>query len=128
MDLLMGIITRHWDSGKAKRAMDMIVRSKEMEKEAGRARERQRERLNNLRGSVRTLKRSPGRRAEIGSRENVRMGNALGVSVPDRKASLRKVGSTKGQEGKGGAAGNADGNSGDAPTKREPGRWSWVWW
>ncbi|SPN97697.1 related to protein involved in intramitochondrial protein sorting [Cephalotrichum gorgonifer] len=70
MDLLMSIITRHWEVEKARRAVEAVVRSREVEKEKGRMRERQRERLNTIRGSMRTLKRSPGRKVDIGSREN----------------------------------------------------------
>lgn len=126
MDLLMGIIAKNWEVGKARRAVDVIVRSKEEEKEAQRARERQKERLNYLGGSTRTLKRSPGRRVDVGSVENVRMGNA---SVPARKASLRKTSNGKGsREGKFAGASKENRDSGDGPEKRDPGRWSWVWW
>lgn len=127
MDVLMGIITRHWGVEKARRAVDVIVRSKEEEEnDAQRARERQKERLNHLGGTVRALKRSPGRWADVGSRENVRMGNA---SVPARKTSLRKAPNGKGsREGRLAGASKGNGGSGDAPEKRDAGGWSWAWW
>lgn len=127
MDLLVGIVTRHWEVEKARRAVDMIVRSKEEEEEeTERVRERQKEGLNHLGGSVRALKRSPRRWADAGSRENVRMGNA---AVPARKASLRKASKGKGsREGKLVGASNENAGSSDAPAKRDAGRWSWVWW
>lgn len=127
MELLMGIISRHWEVEKARRAVDMVVRSKEEEREKERTRERQRERLRKIGGSMRAPRRSPGWRVDVGSRENVRMGNSLGVSVPERQASLGKVsGSKAAQEGKGKGVGGGSG-AGDAG-KRDSGRWSWAWW
>lgn len=125
MELLMGIISRHWEVDKARRAVDMVVRSKEAEREKERVRERQRERLCRIGGSMRNPKRSPGWRVDIGSRENVKMGNSLGVSVPERQASLGKASGSKAvQEGKGKGVGCGNGAVGD--TGR--GRWSWAWW
>lgn len=124
VDILAGVITRHWDAEKARRAVEMVVRSREVEREAERARERQRERLAYVGGSVRMPRRSPRRGADIGSRENVRMGN-VGVTVPERRASLGK--GSGGRDGKAGGVG-VGGGSGEAPAKRDAGRWSWVWW
>lgn len=128
MELLMGIISRNWEVGKARKAVDMMARSKEAEREKERMRERQRERLRKIGGSMRTPKRSPGWRADIGNRENVRMGNSLSVSVPERQASLGKVlGSKAAQEGKSKGVGGGNGAAGDTG-KRDSGRWSWAWW
>lgn len=130
-DLMMDIVTGHWEAEKARRAVEMIVRSKEVEKEKERTRERQREMLNSLRGSMRTLKRSPAaRRADIGNRENVRVGNALPVSVPERQASLGRVSNGKGNvEARGkGASGVNGGAGGDVKGNQGSGKWSWGWW
>lgn len=129
-DALVGIIARHWEVEKARRAVGMLARSREVENEAERMKERQRERVGYSGGSVPTLKKSPGRRREVVSRENVKMGNAMGACVPERQTSLGKGASAKkgAQYGKVKAMGGRDGNGGDASAKRDTGRWSWAWW
>jgi len=151
VSLLVGIIMRHWDLDKARRAVEMVIQSRDeptpplqdREKEKGHEREREWACRDGqhpavhaaAKGrSVRTSKRPLGRTAEGGGGENVRMGNAMPFSVPTRQASLRKKSGTVHQEDSVAAAGDGtttkgEGNGGVASQiKRDLARWSWAWW
>ncbi|KEZ41193.1 hypothetical protein SAPIO_CDS7276 [Scedosporium apiospermum] len=151
VSLLVGIIMRHWDLDKARRAVEMVIQSRDeptpplqdREKEKGHEREREWTCRDGQHpavyaaakgGSVRTSKRPLSRTAEGGGGENVRMGNAMPFSVPTRQASLRKKSGTVHPEDSVAAAGDGTttkgkGNGGVASQiKRDLARWSWAWW
>ncbi|PKS09031.1 hypothetical protein jhhlp_003644 [Lomentospora prolificans] len=108
MSLLVGIAMRHWDWDKARRAVEMVIRSRESGESAslthgddgGETRKGRETAINWDRqhqteyaaksGSIKSSRRLLARNPDCGGGENAAVGNAMPFSVPARQTSLRK--------------------------------------